>query len=108
MQPMSQKFNSAFNTLPESIQNLLKLGIERANPKRVILFGSRARGDHRENSDFDVVFQSLEMPEQWSRFMAEYQEEPITLHKVDLLIYENASPDYRKNIDREGVILYER
>jgi len=29
--------------------------VERAQPDKVILFGSRARGDARPNSDFDVL-----------------------------------------------------
>jgi len=98
----------SFETLPKSIQNLIELGIQRVQPNKVILFGSRARGDHRENSDYDLAFAGLKDPQQWSRFLAEYHEDPITLQKADLLIYETASEGYRKNIDRDGVVLYER
>lgn len=101
-----KKFDLKFSTLPESIQKLVKLGIEWVQPQEVILFGSRARGDHRENSDFDFAFKGLGCPADWSRFTAIYNEEPVTLWKVDLLIYEETSANYRKNIDREGVVLY--
>lgn len=43
-------------TDPQKAQEIL---IERivaaAHPERIILFGSRARGDHRPDSDFDVL-----------------------------------------------------
>jgi uncharacterized protein len=38
--------------LPDGLlENIIRL----INPRRVILFGSRARGDARENSDWDVM-----------------------------------------------------
>ena len=33
-----------------------------ARPRRVILFGSRARGDHREDSDIDILIVTDEIP----------------------------------------------
>ncbi len=94
-------------SLPQSIQTLLTLGVQLLAPKKIILFGSRARKDNRENSDFDIAFSGLNQPGQWGRFLAEVTEQPITLHKVDLLVYEDASAEYRKNIDKDGVVLYE-
>lgn len=101
-------YKSAFSLLPESIQALLRRGVNLVDPATVVLFGSRARGDHRDNSDFDISFRGLARPEEWSRYQAEAAEEPFTLHKVDLLIYEKVSEDYRRNIDKDGVVLYER
>jgi len=101
-------FSSSFQKLPLSIQRLVRFGIERVDPEKVILFGSRARGDHRENSDYDIAFVKNSVPSEWGRFISEFLEDAITLHKVDLLVYEDAATDYRDNIDREGVILYER
>ena len=42
--------------LPPSIRQLIDYGIKTVDPDRVILFGSRARGDARENSDYDLAF----------------------------------------------------
>jgi predicted nucleotidyltransferase len=96
-----------FKHLPESIQSLLRYGIRLVNPRKVILFGSRARGDHRENSDYDVVFKSLRTPEAWTNFMVDSDERAFTLLKVDLLNYEKCPLDYKQNIDSEGKLLYE-
>jgi|ERR1043165_2515926 predicted nucleotidyltransferase len=44
--------HAAINRLPDRLlENIVRL----INPRRVILFGSRARGDARENSDWDVM-----------------------------------------------------
>jgi len=45
--------------LPPSIRRLIDYGIQTVAPDRVILFGSRARGDAREDSDFDLAFDFL-------------------------------------------------
>ena len=36
----------------EQIKNII---VEETNPQQVILFGSRARGDHRPDSDYDLL-----------------------------------------------------
>jgi predicted nucleotidyltransferase len=36
----------------EKIKNII---IEEVNPVKIILFGSRARGDYREDSDYDLM-----------------------------------------------------
>lgn len=97
----------AFKQLPDSIQNLVRYGIKLLDPKKVILFGSRARGDFRENSDYDIAFKQLKSPELWPEFSLKSQEEPITLLRVDLLEYEKCTPNYKENIDSEGRLLYE-
>jgi predicted nucleotidyltransferase len=74
--------------------------------EKLILFGSRARRDHRERSDIDLAV--FGMPEeQQTRFWCGIEELP-TLLKFDLVFVDAyTSPDLRKEIDRDGVILYE-
>lgn len=96
-----------FQQLPKSIQNLLQYGIKLTGPQEIILFGSRARGDHHENSDYDIAFKALTKPKNWSRFLIDFEEEALTLQKIDILLYEEATDEYRKNIDNDGVLLYE-
>ncbi len=43
-------------TLPEeTVSKLTRLVVDAAHPKRLILFGSHARGDAREDSDVDIL-----------------------------------------------------
>ena len=45
------------------LDELVKRIVEVANPERIVLFGSRARGDNRPDSDFDfLVIQESDLP----------------------------------------------
>lgn len=100
-------YKNSFNALPESIQSLIRHGISLVRPRKVVLFGSRARGDHRPNSDFDIAFSNLGKPEMWTRFKAGAEEEPFTLYNTDLVIFEEMNSAYQANITSEGKTLYD-
>lgn len=76
--------------------------------RRVILFGSRARGDHAPRADFDLA---VEAPEanaaQWDA-IARCVDGAATLVPIDLVRLDLAPEDLRNRIDSEGRILYER
>jgi predicted nucleotidyltransferase len=48
---------AGFGERPEdaNVQSILARVVELYRPERVYLFGSRARGDHRDDSDFDLL-----------------------------------------------------
>ena len=62
--------------------------------RKLVLFGSRARGDNRPRSDIDLaVFGMDDLP---------------TLLKYDVVFIDDyTSPELLAEIDRDGVILYE-
>jgi uncharacterized protein len=88
--------------------------VERFHPRRIILFGSHARGDARPDSDVDLF---IEMETDKSRYeRARYVYELFGLRpwSMDVVIY---TPDefqrykdwsFLKTIMREGKLLYER
>jgi predicted nucleotidyltransferase len=95
--------------LPPSIRRLIDYGIQSVDPDRIILFGSRARGDAREGSDFDLAFDfPSTQKHQWLKFLAEANDLPLTLRPTDLVDIHEASPDLRECIITEGVLIYER
>ena len=74
----------------------------------VILYGSRARGTHRERSDIDLA---VVCPAASSRDwldMTNIIDEAPTLLKIDLVLYGEMQNEFRNEIDREGIVLYER
>jgi predicted nucleotidyltransferase len=95
--------------LPPSIRRLIEYGIKTVEPDRVILFGSRARGDAREDSDYDLAF---DFPSDrllyWLRFVTSADDLPITLRPVGLASWSESSPEQQESILRDGIILYER
>ncbi len=102
-------FTPAFSQLlPDTVQSLLRYVVSKVSPNKVFLFGSRARGTQRENSDFDIaVVQKKCSEEDWTHVLVHLSTEPLTLHKVDLVEYETLAQDYKENIKKEGKALYE-
>lgn len=102
-------YTTTFQKLPDSIKNVIKLIIQKIKPNEIILFGSRARGDHRENSDFDIAIKAPTLASaDWARLQLELEEEPITLCRVDLVDFNQLNDDYKKRISSEGKKLYVR
>lgn len=97
----------AFGLNKELIQSIRKIGQNYA-VDQIVLFGSRARGDHRPTSDIDLaVFLSPESNSK-GRLASEF-DDLNTLLKIDtIFVNENIDPELLKNIKKDGVFLYER
>lgn len=90
----------------ESIYHQLAELARRHGARRLVLFGSRARGDHRERSDIDLAVYDMPEAEQ-ARFWLEAEELP-TLLKLDIVhILPGMDPKFIQNIEKDGVILYD-
>ena len=70
--------------------------------RRVILFGSRARGDARPDSDIDLAFEHGSSDSQWAEFVNEMAEEAPTLLSLDLVDLARIDPSLRVWIERQG------
>lgn len=71
----------------------------------VVLFGSRARGDHRERSDIDLACSGGD----YVRFALDVDEQTPTLLEFDVVNLDAPVQDeLRDAIAREGVVLYEK
>jgi predicted nucleotidyltransferase len=97
---MTKSISPMTPDLPPSIRRLIDYGIKTVEPDRVILFGSRARGDARENSDYDLAF---DFP-----FVTAADDLPITLRPTDLVAWHEASAELQERIKLEGLLIYER
>lgn len=81
--------------------------------QRVLLFGSRARGDHHERSDFDFAFEAPEISDgAWARFALELRENVPTLCGIDLVRLNGKDTQIAgklfEKIKQEGVEIYVR
>ena len=94
--------------LDESIiKSILEIG-SRYDIEKIVLFGSRARGDNKKTSDIDLAVYCDEDLNDESRIYFEL-EDMNTLLKIDV-VFINSGTDKRliENIEKEGVIVYER
>lgn len=94
---------------PDFIDNFIQSAIAEIHPTRIILFGSRARGDSQERSDYDIAIDAPEIDEgKWARFVVYTKENLSTLLSVDIVRMDNASNELKTRIEKEGVLLYEK
>lgn len=78
---------------------------EKYEVKKVILFGSRARGDYWRASDIDLAVCGGNI----SRFALDVEEETSTPLKYDIVNLDGAvQEELRKSIQMEGIVLYEK
>ena len=78
---------------------------KRYGVRKVILFGSRARGDNRERSDIDLAVSGGDTGE----FTEAVNEEARTLLMFDVVDLDRGiSSELQAEIDRDGVTLYEK
>ncbi len=89
------KFTKDFYLLPSSVQQIVLLIVNSVTPQKIILFGSRARGNHRENSDFDLAVVGKVDEKKWLDLKVDLYEKNLSLFSIDLVKLEELSEDYK-------------
>lgn len=80
---------------------------EKYHAEKIVLFGSRARGDNKERSDIDLAIYGMPKGNH-APFWSDVDELP-TLLQFDLVhVTEDTDAELVKNIKRDGVVLYEK
>lgn len=96
-------------SVPDFVREVARDAALRLRPQRVILFGSRARGDAAPNSDYDLAIDAPGLPEkEWARFVLDARESFGALLPLDLMRLDEAPPELREHVEREGIELYVR
>lgn len=75
--------------------------------KKVSLFGSYARGNAKEESDVDIFIEKGELKSLIRYFMFVTELEKILECHVDVVTTGIEDKEFLKNIQKEGVLLYE-
>ena len=89
----------------EQVLDEIKALAEKYGIERVILFGSRARGDYRRTSDIDLAVSGGNV----TRFALDVEEDTATLLKYDIVDLDSEMQDeLRESIRKEGRLLYEK
>ena len=102
------------------VESLVRAIVEAVDPEQIILFGSRAHGSHRADSDIDLL---VVQSEPFGATRSRYRESVRAYEAVsgmgvatDILLYSRSEVEYwRDSLNhvvaralREGEILYER
>lgn len=76
---------------------------------KLVLFGSRARGDHTPVSDYDIAIFENQLSALDKARLRDDIDEIATLKKIDIIfVQENSTDELMESIKRDGVILYEQ
>lgn len=88
----------------ELVQEICALA-EKNHIERVILFGSRARGDFKRTSDIDLAVSGGNV----AAFSLDVEEETTTLLQYDIVNLDGSvQEELLESIRREGIIIYEK
>lgn len=102
------------------LERMVRAIVDEVDPERIILFGSRARGDEREGSDVDLIVLEAEP---FGPDRSRHRETVKVYHALagfpvpaDVLVFSRDDVDYwRDSLNhvlaralREGKVLYER
>lgn len=91
--------------LPERLIRDIVNASKKHNIDRVILFGSRARGDFTERSDIDIAVSGGD----FDAFYWEIKENAHSLLMFDIVnLNERISDDLKAEIEKDGVTIYEK
>lgn len=96
----------SFNTgIKKEVMTALITLAEKYNVDRLILFGSRARGDYHKTSDIDLAVTGGNVV----RFMLDVEDTTPTLLKYDIVDLDSSvQHELRESIEKEGVVIYEK
>ena len=101
---MEEKLYKQTGIQQKVIDEIIELA-KKNQVEKVILFGSRARGDYKTRSDIDLAFQVGNS----SCFILDVDEETSTLLEFDVIDLEKPiQKELLESINQEGVLLYEK
>lgn len=96
--------NKAYNLPETAMADIIALA-KSCGIEKLLLFGSRARGDNKPVSDIDLAVSGGDT----DRFGCGVDDEVRTLLMFDVVNLDGAvQPELLESINREGVVLYEK
>jgi len=78
------------------------------SPRRILLFGSRARERHPRGADFDIAVDHPQPQFRQARKILESVNECAGLHKIDVVYLPDVDEDFRALILETGRVIYEK
>lgn len=91
------------------LKELLRIFNKYENIKKVVIFGSRARGDFKNTSDVDLAVFSENISDREFNLLVDEINEMDTALSFDVVHFEKLKKDsLKENIIKDGILIYER
>jgi len=98
----------SFGLPDDAVARIRGICAAHASIERVLVYGSRAKGNWREGSDIDLVMYGLPDSNEYALIVNELDDLMLPW-KIDLSYYSTIdNPALVEHIDRVGLVLYER
>lgn len=102
-------------TVAEATEKMTRRIVERFHPRRIILFGSRARGDALSTSDFDLLIVAPSDKPRWQRAVPVYRalaglgipKDIVWWTPEEIAEWREVKSHFINTVLREGKVLYE-
>lgn len=78
------------------------------NPGKIILFGSRVKGNNSQGSDFDFAVDSVKPQLKIRRKIFEEIDKKCGLYNIDVVYLKSVDEDFKNLILKQGKVVYER
>ena len=96
------------NNIPESVKPFLTQIAAVKEVEALVLFGSRAVGDHDARSDVDIAVVGRNISKlQWAKLVAE-SAKAHTLYRLSLTHFDSNPSKLQRRITETGVVIYVR
>lgn len=93
--------------IPESVQQVLAMLVRTYPIEELILYGSRAVGDHEPRSDFDIAVRATAMSRHAFSKMRLDIAEARSLYWISLVHLNTTPPKLQARIKEQGITIYE-
>lgn len=102
-------------TIEEATEQLTRRIVEHFHPRRIILFGSRARGEARDTSDYDLLIIAPSSVPRWERSIPVYgalagmgiPKDIVWWTPEEIAEWQGVKSHFINTVLREGRVLYE-
>lgn len=78
------------------------------HPKKIWLFGSRAKGKAQKGSDFDFAVEAVKPEGKAQAALEEDLDKVAGLHHIDVVYWHELEQEFKKIVLRTGSVVYER
>ena len=90
----------------EILEKTAEILRQRLHPRRIILFGSRAKGRSHPSSDFDFALEGALADRPSRNLTTEDIDKIAGLYKVDVVYLEEVEDDFKEIILKTGKVVY--